>query len=281
MSSIVPPLDYIPKLPSKAVSEIIKKVDKQTDKLLNTVTTTLQESAKISTNVKSNDPRIKNIKEQVNQIQTQITKLQETIPKIQTAIAGIKTIVTTATGIKSVITIAQLSNPVTAPLFIAQQAMAIQDATIVNAIESLKQIERVPETLMSKIQTIMPPLIAILKRIESIDGNDADRIIIPNNFLSDSTILNNNINARANDLTSTDFYNEYNVSSADLDARTDTIQQLLDTQQDLLTSLQEAPSIVIQGTGRPVAEIGKAGDYYIDISSNTVYGPKVSSTSWI
>ena len=33
MASIVPPLDFIPKLPGKAVDIIIKQIDTQTDKL--------------------------------------------------------------------------------------------------------------------------------------------------------------------------------------------------------------------------------------------------------
>jgi hypothetical protein len=47
------------------------------------------------------------------------------MPVIETT----KTIITVAQGIKSAISAAQLSNPVTAPLFIAQQLTEIQNAT--------------------------------------------------------------------------------------------------------------------------------------------------------
>jgi hypothetical protein len=83
-----------------------------------------------------------------------------------------------------------------------------------------------------------------------------------------------------NDLVATEFYNEFNVSDEDLEFRSDTIEDLLKQQQDLLKSLQEAPSQVIQGVGSPNAAIGKAGDYYIDMQNQQIYGPKPSINSW-
>lgn len=276
MSAIVPPLDIIPKLPAKAVSEVIKQVDKQTDRLLEEVTKTVQDSVKLPVNISCNDPRIKKIKEQLATIQQQITKIQETIPKIQTTINTVKTVVATAQTIKATITAAQLSNPVTAPVFIAQQLMAIQDATIVNAIESLNQFSAVPATLTSKLATIVPPLVASIAKISNVCNGDVDELNIPES-VSDEVNL---ASADYNDLVSTEFYTELNVSDDDLENRSDTIQQLLDQQQNLLQSLQEAPSKVFTGTGAPANNIGKTGDYYIDNTTQTVYGPKSSQNSW-
>jgi hypothetical protein len=42
--------------------------------------------------------------------------------------------------------------------------------------------------------------------------------------------------------------------------------------------LQEAPSKVYQDNGLPAADLGKIGDYYIDLSTSTVYGPKLSAS---
>jgi hypothetical protein len=61
MSAIVPPLDFIPKLPAKAVDLTIKQIDTQTDKLLEQVTKTVQDSIKLPVNIKCDDPRIKKI----------------------------------------------------------------------------------------------------------------------------------------------------------------------------------------------------------------------------
>ena len=278
MSAIVPPLDFIPKLPGKAVTQVMKQLDIQTDRLLEQVNTTVQNSIKLPSNVKCDDPRIKKVKQQLADIQGQITKVQETIPKIQQTIDTVKQIVTIAQGIKTAISIAQLSNPVTAPVFIAAQLTAIQDATIVNAIESLNQFSTIPTSLTSKLQTIVPPLTNALKKVSNACGEDDDtNFELPSSLVDDA---NNDNDNDYNDLVPTEFYNEDNVSESDLQDRSDSIEQLLTQQRNLLTSLQEAPSKVYQQPGIPAGQVGKIGDYYIDIQSSKIYGPKPSLTEW-
>lgn len=277
MSAIVPPLDQIPKLPGKAVSLTIKQIDKQTDKLLTAVNKTISESVKLPVNIKCDDPRIKKIKKQLADIQKQLTTVQETIPKIQKTVDTVKKVVVVAQGIKTAISIAQLANPVTAPLFIAQQLTAIQDATIVNAIESLKQFSSVPTSLTAKLQTLIPPITAAISKVSAVCNGDVDNLEIPRSLLPDT---DTDTDTDLNDLVATEFYNEKNVSQSDLDGRSDLIEQILQQQQDLLTSLIEAPSRVFQNQGVPANDLGKIGDYYIDLDTQIVYGPKASSTTW-
>ena len=283
MSAIVPPLDIIPKLPAKAVSLTIKQIDKQTNKLMDSVNKTVADSIKLPTNIKCDDPRIKQIKKQLTNIQSQLTTVQTNIPKIQKTVNSIKSIVTLAAGIKTTISIAQLSNPITAPLFIAQQLTAIQDATIVNAIESLNQFAAVPATLISKLQTIVPPLTSAISKVSAVCNGDVDNLKIPNSLLPENInndINNDNDNDDYNDLVATEFYTKKNVSQSDLDGRSDLIELLVDQQQNLLTSLMEAPSKVYQDSGVPSSDLGKIGDYYIDLDTQTIYGPKASATEW-
>ena len=276
MSAIVPPLDRIPKLPAKAVSLTIKQIDKQTNKLMDSVNETVTDSVKLPVNIKCDDPRIAKIKKQLTDIQKQLTTVQENIPKIQKTADSLKAVVATAIGIKTAISIAQLSNPVTAPVFIAQQLTAIQDATIVNAIESLNQFANVPVSLTSKLQTIVPPLMSAISKVSAVCNGDVDNLEIPSSLLPDSDTNYNDYN----DLVATEFYNKKNVSQSDLDDRSDSIEQLLRQQQDLLTSLIEAPSKVYQNIGVPANDLGKVGDYYIDLDTQTIYGPKASLTQW-
>lgn len=275
MSAIVPPLDAIPKLPGKAVSFTIKQIDKQTDKLLSSVTKTVTDSIKLPVNIKCDDPRIAKIKKQLSDIQAQLTKVQTNIPKIQQTADTLKQVVTAAVGIKAAISAAQLANPVTAGVFIAQQLTAIQDATIVNAIESMKQFAAVPATLTSKLQTIIPPLMGALTKVSSICNGDIDNLNLPNDVVNTTNTTTN-----YNDLVATEFYTEKNVSQSDLDNRSDTIEILLQQQQNLLASLLEAPSKVYQNQGAPANDLGKIGDYYIDLNTQTVYGPKLSTNNW-
>jgi septation ring formation regulator EzrA len=280
MSAIVPPLDQIPKLPGKAVSFTIKQINTQTDKLLSSVTKIVTDSVKLPINIKCDDPRIAQIKKQLTDIQTQLTTVQANIPKIQQTADTLKQLVTTAIGIKSSISIAQLANPVTAPLFIAQQLTAIQDATIVNAIQSLKQFSAIPASLTSKLQTIVPPLIGAITKVSGICNGNIDNLELPIDVIDNGINNITNTTDTTNDLVATEFYTEKNVSQSDLDDRADTIELLLSQQQDLLTSLLEAPSKVYQDYGIPANDLGKLGDYYIDLDSQTVYGPKLSSTNW-
>jgi hypothetical protein len=280
MSAIVPPLDFIPKLPGKAVAQVIKQLDTQTDRLLEQVNKTVQDSVKLPVNIKCDDPRIKKVKQQLSDIQTQITKVTEQIPKIQSTIETVKQIVTIAQGIKTAISIAQLSNPVTAPVFIAAQLTAIQDATIVNALESLNQFATIPASLTSKLSTIVPPLTNALLKVSNSCGDDDDtNFELPSDLIDESLDANNGF-GEFNDLVPTEFYNEDNVSESDLQDRSNSIQELLTQQRNLLTSLQEAPSKVYQDNGLPAADLGKIGDYYIDLSTSTVYGPKLSASEW-
>lgn len=264
MSSIVPPLDFIPTLPGKAASALMQQIDQQTDLLVQTVNDTIQESTKLPSNVQCNDPRVEKVKSNLTQIQKQVNELQQNIPKIQQTVDNIKTAVQTAQAIKAIITVAQLSNPITAPLFIAQQAMAIQDALIVNSLGALQTFSTVPTSLTSKLQTVVPVIAEALKNLNSVCNS--------NNGLDTPGLDDIDFN----DLVDTEFYTEQNVSDSDLQFRSDTIEQLVKQQKDLITSLLEAPSQVYKESGIPSDTLGKAGDYYVDTSTNKIYGPKTN-----
>jgi hypothetical protein len=270
---IVPPLDRIPKIPGQVAGLIQTELDKQTDNLLDQVSKIVQDSIKLPTNVHCDDPKIKQIKDQLQSIQKQIGKIQETIPKIQSNIDTVKSIIGIAKGIKTAISVAQLSNPITAPLFIAQQLTEIQNATIVNAIESLKQFQSIPTTALSKLQTIVPPLTGAINKISSACNGEIDNLELPIGAPDDTV-------ADYNDLVATEFYTDINVSDSDLQDRSANIQFILQQQRDLLTSLQEAPSKVYQDNGIPSPDLGKAGDYYIDLTTSIIYGPKITASEW-
>lgn len=279
MSSIVPPLDRIPKLPGKAVSEIIKRLNTQTDRLLESVSQTVQDTVKLPETAKCDDPQVRQIKRQLEDIQSQINKIREAVPDIQQTANSLKGVISSAVAIKNALAIAQLSNPVTAPVFIAQQLTSLQDATIVNAIESLNQFSTIPDMLTSKLDTIVNPLMASINKISATCNGDVDNLQLPDRLSTDSMLSQTEI-AELNNLVPTEFYTELNVSDDDIEFRASAIQQLVQQQADILQSLQEAPSRVYQSTGAPENDLGKVGDYYIDTATQTIYGPKPSQNSW-
>jgi hypothetical protein len=288
--SVIPPLDRITKAPALGVDKIQQQFNKILDSIADQANKTIKDSAKLPINVNSDDPRVKNIKQSLENIQLSITKVQENIPKIQKAVTAITTIISTAQGINASIAAAQLAVPVTAGLFIAMQTQALQNQLIVNAIEAVKPLQSLPDQIESKITILIPILIAAISKLNTITNDDVELNIpsIPradnvelnvlNIPLTDDVELNTDNNY--NDLIPTEFYNELNVSETDLTQRSDSIEQLVDQQQNLLTSLQEAPSQVYRGNGNPLPNLGKIGDYYLNTSNNVSYGPKISDNDW-
>ena len=281
--SVIPPLDRITKAPALGVDKIQQQFNKILDSIADQANKTIKDSAKLPINVNSDDPRVKNIKQSLENIQLSITKVQENIPKIQKAVTAITTIISTAQGINASIAAAQLAVPVTAGLFIAMQTQALQNQLIVNAIEAVKPLQSLPDQIESKITILIPILIAAISKLNTITNDDVELNIpsIPradnvelnvlNIPLTDDVELNTDNNY--NDLIPTEFYNELNVSETDLTQRSDSIEQLVEQQQNLLTSLQEAPSQVYRGNGNPLPNLGKIGDYYLNTSNNVSYGP--------
>ena len=296
MSAIVPPLDLIPKLPAKGVNKFVGVFDKQIDRLVDQVMKVVHDSTKLPPNLKCNDPSIKQIKDQIAQIQKQIVTIQDLVPKIQTAVSTVKSLIAVAQGIKLTLTAAQLSNPITAPVFIASQLMLIQDAVLVNAITSLKSLSAIPATLPGKLAPLIPQLIAAANIVGNACGNEEPPLAIPtisddgdgdsgNNGNNGYDGLGDRIDgiddvAGYGDALKTEFYTKVNVSEEDLDFRSDTIEQLLSQQRDLLTSILEAPSKVHQTTAEPSGSLGKLGDYVVDNVNKNMYGPKLENDSW-
>jgi hypothetical protein len=317
--SVIPPLDRIAKAPALGVDKIQQQFNNILDSIVDRVNETIKDSAKLPTNVNCDDPRVKNIKQSLENIQLSITKVQENIPKIQSAVTAITTIISTAQGINAALAAAQLSNPVTAPLFIAMQTQALQNQLIVNAIEAVKPLQSLPDQIESKILTLVPVLTTAIAKLNTVCDDDIE-LNIPTNIstgvnptnistgvnptnistgvnptniltgvnptniltgVNPTNILTGlNTDNNYNDLIPTEFYNESNVSEDDLTQRSNSIEQLVDQQRNLLTSLQEAPSQVYRGNGNPLPNLGKIGDYYLNTSNNVSYGPKISDNDW-
>jgi len=98
----------------------------------------------------------------------------------------------------------------------------------------------------------------------------------------DTTLLSENITLVGLErLYPSDFYKKVNVSDEDLQQRFDAIQELIINQIDVISNLNESPSKVLYGSGVPASNIGQIGDYYIDTTDQTTYGPKTTSDSWL
>ena len=302
MSSITPPLDQLPRIPAKIITKLSGTVDQAIAKLNQQVQKTIKDATKLPDNCKCDDPRVRRVKTQLTNIQSQITDIQNSIAKIKIVAEQVRGVVTTAVAIKSTITAAQLLNPVTAPVFIAQNLMAVQDTIIVNALSSLKQFAAVPSSISSNLALIVPQLTEAINKLSQICNFDSDDsaggAIKPLNvapvvmgkvknlskLVKDQNEADVDLKVKLNSDLPTEFYNDENVSDSDIENRSEEIQILLDdigaavqqtgdVQAQLQKSIIEAPSVVYQQNGNPASDLGKLGDYYIDLQTQKIYGP--------
>jgi len=271
--AIVPPLDRLTKLPAQGVDIVQQEFNKIVDDLLDESKTVIQDSIKLPAGVKCDDPTVQKIKNSLLQIQEGIQVVQENLPQIQQVISGVKTLIDTGIAIKNTIAAAQLANPVTAPLFIAGVAQALQDELIANAVAAIQPLQAMPTQLLSKLETLIPPLITAIAKLNTVCPDETE-LTIPD--LGDGFPEGYDFN---NELPS-EFYQTKNVSESDLEQRSNTIQELILQQENLLASLQEAPSQVYKDNGPPASNLGKLGDFYVDTQNNIPYGPKKSNTDW-
>jgi len=271
--AITPPLDRLTKLPAQGVDIVQQEFNKIVDDLLDESKTVIQDSIKLPAGAKCDDPNVQKIKKSLVQIQEGIQVVQENLPQIQQVISGVKTLIDTGIAIKNTIAAAQLANPVTAPLFIAGVAQALQDELIANAVAAIQPLQAVPQQLLSKLETLIPPLITAIAKLNTVCPDETE-LTIPD--LGDGFPEGYDFN----DELPSEFYQTKNVSDSDLQQRSDTIQELILQQENLLASLQEAPSQVYKDNGPPASNLGKLGDFYVDTQNNIPYGPKKSDTDW-
>ena len=272
------PLNKIPEIPPRITSFAVDTIVDFLNKIIEKLLTLVDEATKLEDNCACDDPRIQDLKKSLEDVMELIKKLQELIPKIQEMIDLFKTLSDIATTVKSSLYLI----PVVGQAIAGADLSMVQTMTIENAKKSLEQLQTIPSRLNIGIDLAVQELTKVANRLaEACSGAEDinnDVLKVPQQ-VKDSIDNFNRDNNFYNDQLDSEFYQLKNVSIDDLDDRANSIRELIDQQRDLLTSLQEAPSKVLSGAGPPNNDLGKSGDYYVDISSNQVYGPKLN-TGW-
>ena len=124
--AVTPPLDRLTVLPAQGVDFIQQQLNRLLDLILAEMKQVIQEVSKLPNGIDCDDPRVQQVKDTLQSIQDKLQQLKEELPKIQQIISQVQTIVRTGLAIKNTIAAAQLLNPVTAPLFIANVAQQLQ-----------------------------------------------------------------------------------------------------------------------------------------------------------
>jgi len=245
---VSPPLDRIPVIPAQAVSSVMESVNTQINNLQEQVIDAVERSL-LPDQIDCNDPRVQAAIAAFEELMNAINRIQGLIAQVQQVAATIQTIVGVANSVKA----ALLINPLTAPAIIGAELLIVQNMTIANALIAVQQFQNIPGLITNTIQGLQPTLLAIAGRLAPICDTNAIQFDIDNLDLDASL-------------------------SGSLDISE--LDKMLNEQKDLLKSLEEAPSKVYTDNGVPGSDLGKTGDYYIDLQNKLIYGPKPTRTDW-
>ena len=291
--AVSPPLDIIPGLPAKGVVELNKLSSKLIKLIADKVGEALQDAIQLPDDCGCDDPRIEEIKQKIQDAQDLIAKLQDIIATIQKVVSAVKTAIAIANAIKSAIF---LLPPPIGTAALQAELVEVQNMTIANAVEATKQLNIIPQAMNAGMGLINSQLANIIGQLGSKCNDETFEVsdeVAANLDRQDQQGGGNTIGggeynnpdgigwgtaeSRVDDATlGTEFYTDINVSKDDLQQYVSAVETLVSNQQDLLTSLQEAPAQSYNGTTPPLKGLGKPGDYYIDTAAKKMYGPKKS-----
>jgi hypothetical protein len=246
---VSPPLDKIPAVPAQAVTAIMELISNQINNLQEQAIDAIERSS-LPDQVDCDDPRVQAAIEAFDNLNDLINRIRDLIPTIQRITNTVQSLIGVAQAVKA----AQLLNPVTAPAVIAAELVIVQNMTIANALIAVQQFRNLPGLIENSILGLQPTLLSIAGQLATVCADNDIEFNIDNLDTSSS-------------------------GSADL-LDISELDNALKQQKDLLTSIEEAPSKVYSNNGTPDSELGKPGDYYIDLQNKLIYGPKPSRTEW-
>jgi hypothetical protein len=266
------PFDQLTSKPGAAINKLQTALNKVIAKLNQKVSEAIAKAGALAKNILCNNPLVKELKQILQQIQQYITQIQNILRILNIVIP----ILAVAAQIASVLINGQLANPIPSPPAVGQ-GLAVQNELVANIAKALTQASIIV-TAVNGAVTVASKLIGpVINKLSSICNDETFNV---NQVTKDALNTETEIINVAD--TNSEFYRLINVSQEDIKLREDLIIQLQDQQRSLLTDLLEAPSRVIIGTGtqEPDSDRGKAGDYFINQTTKTIYGPKISDSEW-
>lgn len=271
------PFNQLPSIPTKIQEQLAPLIIDQQLKLVDIVMDLKSTILSISVNANCDDAeilKIKNLIESINQILGNIRTIIDIIPTIANVLS-------TVSSVAQILSSAQLAIPTGPPASISQ--------LISSAAELLEKLD----TFISVLETQISSFTPIFNKVSTIIA-DADRLLIntcgtPSNFVGFAQFNANNVPIfnvseftldRLAELYPSTFYTPDNVTDQDIENRLNFISNLLEQNLDVYSRLNEAPSNILILTQNPSINDGNIGDYAINVTTNTVFGPKEANTGW-
>ena len=255
-------------IPSKIVQQIILLLSKQIDAISNLAEKTSTDCLNLAHNVKCSDLTVKQIKGQLADLQRLIDQLNIIINRTYDIISIINTVATTA----SVLKIIQLAIPSVpgVPSGPVSQLIILFDKLGANSKSAATSLNGVITSIQSELTRITGLIDSVINKLGNICNGDT--------FDAPATIINNGDtnNLIDSNIYQSIFYDPINVSNVDITQRLTAIQDLVNNNQNVLTSLIEAPSNILFGETNPLSDTGNINDFYINTETNLIFGPKTN-----
>jgi hypothetical protein len=271
------------KLPVVIISKIIPIISKKIEtisKLSELISTNVNN---LRPDVKCTDPEIVNLKVQLDRFQKLVDQLNSILSQVGNVTNVLRTVATIAKGLS----IIQLAIPPIVPA--GPIAFAINTFTKLidntsGAVIVLNNVITNINSQFNRINSLIADAVNALSAIchtevfevsAEVAGliNDPSRVTNASGFTNGSGVTTNGSQYDS------EFYSEINVSDIDIQYRFDLINDLIADELNVLDTLIEAPSDVLIGEIPPKNATGNINSYYIDTTSNIIYGPK-TVTGW-
>ena len=295
------PLDKIPALPNQAVALIVDQIVKFINKIQVEIEKVISDCAKLPDNCNCDSPDIQDLLERIRQIKAlQLLNPITALPVLAAELVIVQNMILANAGI-AVKQLGTIPPQIRVSLESALGGLgdvAVQiggvcgDETSINATNSLRNAidnldfsDSIPEKQPAGSWLLIQgsgengsPLNPPPNPKSPYNDTDGSIWIWDGEIDPGTGIAWGSEQSRKDDETmGSEFYTEVNTGIEDIKSRIGLIESLVDTQQDLLKSLQEAPAQSYNGEGAPVTALGKPGDYYVDTKNKNIYGPKTSS----
>jgi len=253
-------------IPSQIVKKIIPILSGKMSTISNLANKTALDCLNLPPETQCSDPLISKVKQQLADLQTLINELDTLINNISSIANSIQVVATVATALKLV----QLAIPAVpgVPSGPITELINIFTKLIENSKSGVASLTNILENIKSQFNSINSNIANSIKKLSSICSNeqfetseDIARLINPVGLSLEYT---------------SKFYTTTNVSQEDIDFRVDSIQDLLDDQINVMQNLIEAPSKVITSEIPPVITDGNINDYFVNTSTNQIFGPKTN-----
>jgi len=254
-------------IPANLIKRIIPVLMKQVETLSAGAEDFIKQVQAIPGTTKCNDPRVIEAKRKLQQLYDLIEQIKQGLNIVNQIVPVINTVATVA----STLSIIQLAIPAVpgVPTGPISKLITTFDNLGKNAKSSVASLQGMISAINGNFSRINQLLAKAITKLSSICNAETFNVTADiQNALNDLT--DENLSARF----PSEFYREINVSDDDVRTRLDIIRTLLESQLNVLQNLKEAPSNIISGMLAPMADIGDIDDYYIDVDSQIIYGPK-------